>query len=217
MSLPISLCEQNVMSVESRMRNEPHPISDSAQNDAEEFEALAVRYRRLVLAMVCRITGSTIEAEDLTQQALMKAFINYSSFEGRSSFSTWLISIARNEARMWCRKVHRSREIAMAELATDENSETHFDFMDSSPNPETRCLQKERSRLLFSELKKLKPAIREALELCDLNEQTGREAAMLLGTSTMGVKSRKFRGRAILRRKLESKILPPKRQFVGEV
>jgi RNA polymerase sigma-70 factor, ECF subfamily len=210
MSSLIPVCEQSSISAKPRTTHEPQLLSTLTHNAATEFEVLALRYRRVVLAIVCRITGSVVEAEDVTQQALMKAFVNYSSFEGRSSFSTWLISIARNEALMWRRKAHRSREIAMAELALGENSESQIDFMDSRPNPETTCLQKERSRLLFSELKKLTPATRKILELCDLKEKSGHEVATMLGISTPGLKARKFRARAILRQRLESKLLRSK-------
>jgi RNA polymerase sigma-70 factor, ECF subfamily len=199
--------EQSSINAAPRATNEPQLLSTLTRNAATEFELLAVRYRPLVLAFVCRITRNIIEAEDLTQQALMKAFANYSSFAGRSSFSTWLISIARNEALMWYRKAQRSRETAMAELATGENSEGYLDFMDSRPNPEITYMQKERSRLLCSELKKLKPTTRKVVELCDLNEKSGHEVATMLGISTPGLKARKFRARAILRQRLESKLL----------
>jgi RNA polymerase sigma-70 factor, ECF subfamily len=212
MSSLISVCEQSSISARPRATKEPQLISASPHNEAMEFEVLAVRYRPLVFAIVCRITRNIIEAEDVTQQALMKAFASYSSFAGRSSFSTWLISIARNEALMWYRKAHRSRETAMAELATGEKSDGYPDFMDSRPNPEITYLQKERSRLLCSELKKLKPTTRKVVELCDLNEKSGHEVATMLGISTPGLKARKFRARAILRQRLESKLLPSKKR-----
>jgi RNA polymerase sigma-70 factor, ECF subfamily len=202
MSSLIPVRRQNGLGAGARQTDESQQISASTHTDVAKFEVLALRHRRLVLAIVCRITRNMVEAEDLTQQALMKAFVNYSSFAGRSSFSTWLVSIARNEALMWRRKAQRSREIAMAELATGENPEGNFDFMDSRPNPEIAYLQKERSRLLSSELKKLKPVIREVLELSDLNEKSGLEAAKELGISTPALKARKFRARAILRERL---------------
>jgi RNA polymerase sigma-70 factor, ECF subfamily len=185
--------------------------------DAQEFEGLALRYRRLIMAIVCRITGSVTEAEDLTQQALMKAFVNYSSFGGRSALSTWLISIARNEALMWRRRAQRTREVAMAEVSVGENSPSaQIDFMDSRPNPEITFLQKERINVLFSELETLKPSLREALELCDLHEHSGLEAAATLGISAAGLKSRKFRGRAVLRRRLESRLLASQNRLVAD-
>jgi RNA polymerase sigma-70 factor, ECF subfamily len=206
----VPVCEQSSVSTKRRVTDEPQMISALTHNTTTEFEMLAVRYRPLVLAIVFRITRNIVEAEDVTQQAMMKAFANYSSFAGRSSFSTWLISIARNEALMWYRKAQRSRETAMAELATGENSEDYLDFMDSRPNPEITYLQKERSRLLSFELKKLKPATRKVVELCDLKEKSGHEVAAILGISTPGLKARKFRARAILRQRLKSKLLPSK-------
>jgi RNA polymerase sigma-70 factor, ECF subfamily len=204
MSSLMPVYEPTRISTQPQVTREPQLIAALTQNDSATFEVLASRYRRLVLAYVCRITKSVIEAEDLTQQVLMKAFASYSSFEGRSSFSTWLISIARNEALMWCRKTKRAREIPMV----GENSGSYLDFTDPQPNPEFSCLEKERKQLLFGELKKMKPANREVLELCDLDEQSVPEAAMILGISTTALKSRRFRGRAVLRKRLKSKLLP---------
>ena len=61
--------------------------------------ALVMRHKRLVLAITRRMTGSFVEAEDVSQQAFMKAFRNLSRFAGRCSFSTWLVTIAMNDMR----------------------------------------------------------------------------------------------------------------------
>jgi RNA polymerase sigma-70 factor (ECF subfamily) len=180
------------------------------QGDAAAFETLALRYKRIVMAITRRMTGSGVEAEDLTQQAFMKAFANISRFGGRSSFSTWLISIAMNEARMWLRKARNSREIAMSEFSTGDSADVPLDFMDCRPGPEASYSQMERSRLLFSELERLKPETRAALQFCDLEEQSSVEAAVVLGITANGVKSRRLRGRAILRKRLEASFTPAK-------
>src|ERR1700739_4270826 len=96
-------------------------VAAAIQGDAAAFEMLVLRYKRIVMAITRRITGSFDEAEDITQQAFMNAFANVSRFAGRSSFSTWLISIAVNEARMWLRKARRSRAIGMSELCSDDS------------------------------------------------------------------------------------------------
>lgn len=206
MSSPIPVHKQHAIGSEPRLRNEEHLIAAATQGDAAAFEVLALRYRRIVMAITRRMSGSAVEAEDLTQQAFLKAFANLSSFAGRSSFSTWLISIARNETLMWLRQARRSREIAMAGLSTEETPDISLDFMDSCPSPETTYMQKEENQLLSAELKRLKPATREALQLCDLEERSCVEAALVLGMTVSGVKSRRLRGRAILRQRIESRL-----------
>jgi RNA polymerase sigma-70 factor (ECF subfamily) len=186
-------------------------VAAAKDGDSAAFEALVMRYKRLVLAVTRRITGSIVEAEDLSQQAFMKAFANLSKFAGRCSFSTWLVTIAMNEARMWHRKARRSREVPMAELGTGETSEMPVDFMDRRPNPEATYSQEERTQHLRSAMERLNPAMREALKLCDLEEQTSIAAALLLGVTVSGVKSRRHRGRLALRRTLESRLFPEKR------
>lgn len=191
-------------------------VAAAIQGDATAFEMLALRYKRIVMAITRRMTGSLVEAEDLTQQAFMKAFANMSRFAGRCSFSTWLISIAMNEARMWLRKARKSREVGMSELCSDDTLDAPPDFMDWRPGPELTYSQTERSRLLFSEIERLKPETRVALQLCDLEEQSSVEAAAALGITANGVKSRRLRGRAILRKRLEARFKPAKHHRAGK-
>jgi RNA polymerase sigma-70 factor (ECF subfamily) len=181
-------------------------VAAAIQGDTAAFEVLALRNKRVVIAITRRITGNLEEAEDLTQQAFMKAFSNISRFGVRCSFSTWLISIAMNEARMWLRKARKCREITMSAMCTDEDLDVPLEFMDSRPGPESACAESERKRMLLSELERLKPSTRIALVLCDLKEQSSEEAAPALGISVNAVKSRRHRARAILRRRLEDRL-----------
>ena len=192
-------------------------VAAAIQGEAAALEILAVRYKRLVIAITGRMIGNFVEAEDLTQQALMKAFANLPRFAGRCSFSTWLISIAINEARMWLRKSRKSREVAMSDLCTGESLDVPPDFMDSRPGPEATYSQTERTRLLVSELARLKPGTRVALQLCDLEEQSSAEAAVALGITTTGVKSRRQRGRVILRDRLQASFTSAKPHRAGKV
>ncbi|MGA8162386.1 MAG: RNA polymerase sigma factor [Acidobacteriaceae bacterium] len=185
-------------------------VAAAVRGDTAAFETLAIRHKRVVMAITRRMTGSLDEAEDLTQQALMKAFANISRFGARCSFSTWLISIAMNEARMWLRRGWKSREVTMCDLCTDEDLDMPVEFMDSRPGPEARCSENERKRLLLSELEQLTPAARVTLQLCDLEEQSSEEAAPTLGITANAVKSRRHRARAILRKRLEAKFISSK-------
>jgi RNA polymerase sigma-70 factor, ECF subfamily len=97
MSSPIHAYPQDAVRAEPRVANETQLVPKSTRTDAKDFEVLALRYRRLILGIVCRITGSVVDAEDVTQQALTKTFINHPRFERRSSFSTWLMRLTRNE------------------------------------------------------------------------------------------------------------------------
>ena len=193
--------------------NEDKLVAAAKSGDSAAFEALVMRNKRLVLAITRRMTGSCVEAEDVSQVAFMKAFTNLSRFAGRCSFSTWLVTIAMNEARMWHRRVRRSREVLMTELSTGETTvEMPAEFRDWRPNPEATYSQKERRQLLLSAMERLKPETREALKACDLEEQSTIAAAVALGITVSAVKSRKLRGRLALRRTLESRLPPDGRR-----
>jgi RNA polymerase sigma-70 factor, ECF subfamily len=190
-------------------------VAAAARGDVAAFEALALRYKRIVMAIMRRMSGNILEEEDLTQQAFMKAFANVSRFGGRSSFSTWLISIAINEALMGLRKARRSREVTMSELMREDELDAPLDFIDSDPSPEANCTQRECLSMLSAELARLKPGIRDVLQLCDLDEKSVVEASRVLGVTVSGVKSRRFRGRAILRARLKARFTLPQRRTGG--
>ena len=210
---PIIAVQEESLTETRAPETEDEKLVAAAKNgDSAAFEALVIRNKGRVLAITRRITGSFAEAEDLSQQAFMKAFANLSRFGGRCSFSTWLVTIAMNESRMWHRKARRSREVPMTDLCSGEAFEMPPDFMDRRPNPEASYSQEERSRLLYSAMERLKPGMRDALRLCDLGEESTIGAAVLLGVTANAVKSRRLRGRVVLRRKLESSFLLEKRR-----
>lgn len=194
---------QNASEKKTTGRDDDMLVAAATSGDAAAFETLVIRYKRIVLAVTRRMTGSFVDAEDLTQQAFMKAFANLSRFGGRCSFCTWLVSIAMNEARMWNRKARRSVEVPMVNFDTGELFEMPIEFMDPRPNPETNYAQEERSRLLLAAMDDLKPETRNALKMCDLDEESTVNTAVVLGISVNALKSRRLRGRAMLRRKLE--------------
>ena len=180
----------------------------AAGGDTASFEVLVRRYKRIVLAIGRRMTGSIDDAEDIAQQTFMKAFAKLSMFRGECSFSTWLVSIAMNEARMWKRKQARCREMPVFHVFAEDESAPAFDVADLRPDPESLYGTRERGALLSANLNQLRPATRAALELCDLQEQSTRRTALLLGITVSAVKSRRSRGRAELRAKLGCHMSP---------
>jgi RNA polymerase sigma-70 factor, ECF subfamily len=111
---PSSRVNENSVRVAVDAESEEDRLLTAARTgNSLAFGTLVTRHRGLVLTVIRRMIRNPVEAEDLTQQAFLKAYLNLRSFVGRSTFSTWLVSIARNEARMWSRKKSRSHEVAM--------------------------------------------------------------------------------------------------------
>jgi RNA polymerase sigma-70 factor, ECF subfamily len=183
-------------------RDDDHALVKAAiSGDMDAFDSLVVRYRQLVLSFVRRLMQNSDTADDVVQQTFMKAFARLSTFQFRSSFSTWLISIARNEAMMWYRSAQRWREVPIVHV-TSAGETIPMEFPDSRSDPELLYSKKESYELLFSAISRLTPDARAAIELSDLDEQSNAAVAIQLGISLPALKSRKVRGRASLRRKL---------------
>jgi RNA polymerase sigma-70 factor (ECF subfamily) len=186
----------------SLTHDDDHVLAKAAMcGDTAAFEALVLRYRQLVLGIARRLTGDADSASDVVQQTFMKAFAKLSTFQFRSSFSTWLISIARNEAMMWHRSARRSREVPIVH-GTSTGETSAMDFPDWRSDPEQLYCKKELYQLLFSAISRLSPDARAAIEMADLDEQSNNAVALHLGISVTSLKSRRVRGRASLRRKL---------------
>lgn len=212
MHLHVAMNEQSFPETTMPQTEDEMLVAAAKNGDSAAFESLVARNKRLVLAMARRMTGSSADAEDLSQQTFMKAYANLSRFGGRSSFSTWLVSIARNEARMWHRKTRKFREVTMTELCNGDSFEKPLEFIDWRPSPEATYSQKQRSLLLFSAMERLKPRMRDTLKVCDIDEQPALTAAVLLGVTVNAVKSRRLRGRLALRRRLEYSLSPETRR-----
>lgn len=201
------MCETNdAIQKEARTCEDNALVLRSIAGDHAAFGMLVHRYKRMVIGLIRRVTVGTEDVEDLAQQAFMKAFVNISKFGFRCSFSSWLVTIAINEARMWGRKHRRLREVPMTAMDPDGNPTVPFDFPDHRQNPEKDYTERERRRLLAKELNSLASSKRAALQICDLEQRSTFEAALCLGISVSALKSRRSRGRAELRRRLEMRL-----------
>src|SRR5258706_11970840 len=171
--------------------------------DCHAFEILVERHERKIFSMAQRITRNREDAEDVVQQSFQKVFINLTKFEGHSLFSTWLTRIAINEALMLLRRKRGSHEVPIEESSTKTESALPLDFLESAPNPEDSCLDREQEQILSAAWNKLRPGIRKAIELRELGELSTGETALVMSLSVAAVKGRVFHGRSELRETLK--------------
>jgi len=167
--------------------------------DEQAFEALFKRHRQKILRVVRRYAHVREDAEDIVQQSFQKAFIYLHRFEGKSSFSTWLTRIAINEALMLLRQRRTLREIPVDDSRDHGGAASATEMPDSSPDPETSYLQRERVQILSETLGNLRPGMRTAIELRELAELSTEETARRMGISATAVKARLFHARKKLR------------------
>jgi RNA polymerase sigma-70 factor (ECF subfamily) len=183
-------------------------VAAAKGGDGVAFETIVKRHRQRILGLALRYTRSREDAEDIVQQTFQGAFIHLLGFEGRSSFSTWLTSIAINHALILLRKRRALRELPLDDSSSDEGIAPILQIADASPDPEASYLQAERARILSAAVGELSPGMQRAIELQELGELKTRETAQHMGLSVAAVKARLFRARRSLAKSLRCRIGP---------
>jgi RNA polymerase sigma-70 factor, ECF subfamily len=182
-------------------REDPTLVASARAGDCKAFDVLASTYRKRILNIALRITRNHDDAEDVTQRALMKAFLNVRGFKGTCAFITWLKRIAINEALMLKRRLKIRPEVGWQRLSDAGELGIPIDVADARPNPEQCFEMHEWRQMLLSEIKQLTPKARSALETRCLNECSMKDLAVAEGISLSAAKSRLFRSRSLLRDK----------------
>jgi len=185
---------------ETRPEDADVPFVARVQNgDRDAFEDLVRRHSRRVFSTLAGILGGTDDARDATQEVFLKAFENISKFEGRSKFSTWLISVAINTGTDLLRQRRPSE--SLDEVADDEGFRPR-QIQSWAENPEQLLAASERNDLVREAVLRLPPKYRVAVLLRDINQLSTEQAAAALGLSIPALKARLLRGRLMLRESL---------------
>jgi RNA polymerase sigma-70 factor (ECF subfamily) len=196
-------------------------IARICAGEKELFHELIRRHERRVYLAVFAMLANEAESEDAAQEAILKAFRNLTSFRGESKFSTWLLSIAMNEARSRLRKLRR---VPMESL--DEHLELHEgDFTpamltDWREIPSEAVERAELRATLQSAVEELPAIYREVFTLRDLEELNVEDTASVLGVSANVVKVRLHRARMMLQKRLAPLLkgtVAPRRGWFGRV
>ena len=177
-------------------------VARAKAGDGAAFSELVKHYERRVYRLAKNITRHDEDAEDVLQEAFLKAYENLDRFQGNSAFYTWLVRIAVNQALMKLRKRKTDRTVPL-----DEPIDLGEDIMQREiavweDNPEQRYSQAEMQKILDDAVDTLKPDFRTVFVLRDIEELSTEETAETLGISVPAVKSRLLRARLALREKL---------------
>ena len=164
----------------------------------EGFYELIAPYQRRVFMTAFDILQVEADAEEVAQEAFLKAFRNLRSFRREAQFSTWLLRITVNEARM---RLRQRREISFdAVFATNEEADfTPIFLADWREIPVEAVLREETHRLLCESIAALPEHYREIITLRDVNGLNNAETAEILGLSLGNAKVRLLRARIMLR------------------
>jgi RNA polymerase sigma-70 factor, ECF subfamily len=177
-------------------------VHAAKRGDLEAFSQLVNRYDRNVFRIAQHITHNEEDAQDVVQDAFLKAYQNLEQFQENSKFYTWLVRIAVNEALMKLRKRRNDRTVSLDEDVETEEGSMPREVADWSPNPEQLYGQSELGDILKKTIHGLPPGFRTVFVLRDVEGLSTEETAEMLGLSIPAVKSRLLRARLQLRERL---------------
>jgi RNA polymerase sigma-70 factor (ECF subfamily) len=186
-------------------------VNAARAGDVEAFGELVKRYDRQVFRVVRSLTESPQEAEDVVQDAFVKAFCNIKTFEGRAAFSTWLIRIAVNEALGRIRHRQKFPLSPLEFISSDEESLVELQIASPGANPEELCREGELHRALVRAVRRLRPRLRAVFVLRDVQGMSAQQTAEILRITVGTVKARLFRARQRVRQMLMPYVSGPGR------
>ncbi len=181
--------------------NEAGLVAAAKAGEVGAFEELVHRYERKIFRLGFNITQNREDAQDVAQDAFLKAYEHLDGFQGDSRFYTWLVRIAVNEALMKLRK-RRPNQLPLDEAIETEDDLIPHELTDWGPTPEQRYAQRELGQILSDVVGQLEPGFRAVFQLRDIEQLSTEETAKALGISVPAVKSRLLRARLRLREKL---------------
>lgn len=180
--------------------DESQVIERVCQGEKELFYDLVRPYERAVYLAAHSVLQNEADAEEVAQEAILKAFTYLKSFRRESKFSTWLIQITINEARMRYRKDRRHLYDSVDEgRQGDEGDYIPRDFADWREIPSEALQRRELREALQKAIASLAPKYREVLIMRDVDHRSIAETAQILGISEANVKTRLLRARLQVR------------------
>jgi RNA polymerase sigma-70 factor (ECF subfamily) len=197
----MTLQNPTLQNPEQAIRREQELIASVQRGQNELFYELVRPYERRVYAAAVAILRNETDAEDVAQEAMLKAFANIRKFRSESRFSTWLIQITVNEALM---RRRRERTVVMEGIDERRNREEETgyaprEFADWREIPSEALERKEVRQKLSEALASLDRKYREVFVMRDMEHLNIQETADALGISVASVKTRLLRARLMLR------------------
>jgi RNA polymerase sigma-70 factor (ECF subfamily) len=179
-------------------------VQRAQANDRAAFNEIVLRYKGKVYNFIHRMIPSMQDAEDLTQETFVRAYLSIRSFQSRASLNTWLFRIATNLCIDYGRRTKKTQGLvtSLSQEPDDDESESQRDIPDVEFDPQRLLLNKELGAQLDRALRDLPEKLRTVVLLYDVEGLPYDEIAAIAGCPLGTVKSRLFNARAALRDKL---------------
>jgi RNA polymerase sigma-70 factor (ECF subfamily) len=199
-------------------------IASILAGEREKFHILILPYEAQLFRTAFALVKNEQEAEDVVQDAVLKAYRNLRSFRGDAKFSTWLIAITLNEARGRLRRENRAVVDSLDERREENADFTPAALTDWREVPLAALERQEIRALVQKAVAELPDAYREIVTLRDIEECSVNDTAAVLGISVALVKVRLHRARMLLQKRLAPLLSQtvkvkdkPRRTFFGRL
>jgi RNA polymerase sigma-70 factor (ECF subfamily) len=177
-------------------------VNRAREGDSSAFSTLIKQYEGKIFRLAMNITQNREDAEDVLQEAFLKAYEHLDQFQGNSKFYTWVVRIAVNQALMKLRKRKADRSVSLDEQIDTGEDTVVREIAAWDPDPEVQYSQDELQGILTEAIDGLAPIYRTVFTLRDVDGLSTEETAEALDLSVPAVKSRLLRARLQLRDKL---------------
>ncbi|OFX17756.1 MAG: hypothetical protein A2Z18_01875 [Armatimonadetes bacterium RBG_16_58_9] len=171
--------------------------------DRREFDALVERYHKQAYNIAYRMAGNHADAEDLTQEAFIRAFRFFGQYRRELSFDSWLYKIMSNVFIDRLRRKPKARIRSIDQPVLTDEGQAQFEIPDTAAGPEEEVLSNEMDSRIQEALDTLPEAFRLTVIYADIEGFSYEEIAETTSTNIGTVRSRLHRGRRMLRSKLK--------------
>ena len=172
------------------------------RGDKRAFDLLVLKYQHKILGLIVRFVHDTHEAQDVAQEAFIKAYRALGNFRGDSAFYTWLYRIAVNTAKNYLVAQGRRPPSSDVDAIDAENFESGGALKEIS-NPENLMLSEELRQIVFRTIESLPEDLRMAITLRELDGLSYEEIAAIMDCPVGTVRSRIFRAREAIDNKVQ--------------
>jgi len=175
------------------------------EGNSASFDLLVERYRVRLFNYLFRLVGNRDDAEEIAQEAFVKAYIHAEKYKTIAKFSTWLYTIATNLVRNRMRSLSRKPKIfsLWSKGRYDGEEEKPLDILDPQRSPEDKMNDSELSEIINQAIEKIPEKYRTSFVLREINQLSYEEIAAVTGLKLGTVRSRINRARNFFRQILE--------------
>jgi RNA polymerase sigma-70 factor (ECF subfamily) len=191
----------------SEQTSDQELVTRVQRGDRRAFDLLVLRYQQRIVKLIMRYVRDFAEAQDVAQEAFIKAYRALPGFRGDSAFYTWLYRIAINTAKNHLVSVQRRPMDHDVDVHDPARLESHAQLRDEE-TPEGMALQEELRQMVERTIASLPEELRTAIMLREIDGLSYEDIAVAMDCPVGTVRSRIFRAREAIERSIESLAAP---------